>query len=220
MDDESRAPTPQDAALPPRWGFRRGTRNAGMALAALLWLACLALGGRRSGLDHALYAAFFAGDNAALARDAAFLTEFGRWFVVTPAALAAALLLYYKRRMRAALLLIVVFGGRLLVELQKVIVDRPRPGASPYLEALHSASFPSSHAANATITYVAIAFLLPVRQRNRAIAVGIALALALQVGWSRVALGAHWPTDVIGGWAFGLLWVGICMRLASERREA
>jgi undecaprenyl-diphosphatase len=80
-------------------------------------------------------------------------------------------------------------------------------------------SFPSGHAANATITYMAIALLVPVKQRNRAISVGLGLALALQAGWSRVALGVHWPSDVIGGWAFGLFWVALCMRLASARPE-
>jgi undecaprenyl-diphosphatase len=80
-------------------------------------------------------------------------------------------------------------------------------------------SFPSGHSANAMITYMAIAILVPVKQRNRAISVGLGLALALQAGWSRVALGVHWPSDVIGGLAFGLLWIAICMRLASVRPE-
>src|SRR3546814_9946479 len=132
----------------------------------------------------------------------------------------AAVYLAFTRRSRAALLLFTVFGGRLLVELMKVIVDRDRPGVDQHLEAVHSVSFPSGHAANAMITYVAIALLVPVRQRNRAIAVGLGFAAALQVGWSRVALGVHWPSDVIGGWAFGLLWVMVCMRLASARPDA
>jgi len=211
---------PDEAAAPPRWGYRRAARRAGMALAAALWLAALILGGSESGFDKALFSALFAGDDGVLARNAALITHLGRWLVLTPLAVAVALFLVFKRRMRAALLLIIVFGGRMLVELQKMVVDRDRPGASPWLEAQQSASFPSGHAANATITLVAIAMLLPLRQSHRALAVGIALALALQVGWSRVALGAHWPSDVIGGWAFGLLWVGICMRLASDRPEA
>src|SRR3546814_5904914 len=85
----------------------------------------------------------------------------------------AAVYLAFTRRSRAALLLFTVFGGRLLVELMKVIVDRDRPGVDQHLEAVHSVSFPSGHAANAMITYVAIALLVPVRQRNRAIAVGL-----------------------------------------------
>ena len=85
---------------------------------------------------------------------------------------------------------------------------------------MRSLSFPSGHSANAMITYLAIALLVPVKQRNRAISVGLGLALALQAGWSRVALGVHWPSDVAGGWAFGLFWIAVCMRLASARRDA
>lgn len=179
----------------------------------------LILGGAGSGFDESLAASLFAGDGTLLSRNARMLTILGSWKVLVPLSIAAAILLAYRRRIRAALLLIMVFGGRLLVELQKVLIDRPRPGASPYLEADHSWSFPSGHSANAMITYLAIALLLPVGQRNRAIAVGIGLAIALQSGWSRLALGVHWPSDVVGGWAFGLFWIAICMRLASYRPE-
>ena len=186
--------------------------------AASMWLAVLVFGGvgwrYDLGVSRALYA-----EDGALARNALLLTRFGGWAVLTALTIAIAVMLAYTRRVRAALLLFTVFGGRLLVELQKVLVDRDRPGVSPHLEAVHSMSFPSGHAANAMITYLAIALLLPVGQRNRAIAVGIALVAALLVGWSRVALGVHWPSDVIGGWAFGILWIAICMRLASARPE-
>jgi undecaprenyl-diphosphatase len=178
------------------------------------------LGGDRFPLDLMLHNALYAGNDPVLSRNALLLTRLGSAYALIPIALAAALYLYFKRRMRAALLLIIVFMGRLLVELQKVIVDRDRPGLSPHLEAAHSMSFPSGHATNAMITFLAIAILLPVRQRNRAIAVGIAIAVALQVGWSRVAIGVHWPSDVLGGWAFGLLWIAICLRLASARPDA
>jgi undecaprenyl-diphosphatase len=40
--------------------------------------------------------------------------------------------------------------------------------------------------------------------------------MAMMVGLSRVMLGVHWPSDVIGGWAFGLLWVLVTLRLAER----
>ena len=185
-----------------------------------IWLACLLLGGAGSPFDESLLSSLYAGGNDILARNAILISWLGRGVVLITLTAAAALFLYFRRRMRAALLLIVVFGGRLLVELQKIIIGRDRPGVDEHLEAVYSLSFPSGHAANAMITYLAIALLVPVKQRNRAISVGLGLALALQSGWSRVALGVHWPTDVIGGWAFGLLWVVLCMRLASARPDA
>lgn len=191
-----------------------------VALLFLTWLAALVLGGRDWPSDLALYRWLYVRADSPLARDAIAFTEIGWGVVLVILTLAAAAYLVVRRKRRAALLLIMVFTGRFLIELQKVIIDRPRPGVSPHLVAVNSYSFPSSHAANSMITFLAIALLLPVRQRNRAIAVGIGLAFALQVGLSRVMLGVHWPSDVIGGWAFGLLWVMICMRLASVRPDA
>lgn len=175
----------------------------GIAITGSLWLAMLLLGGLGWERDESLRLLLYAGDNRVLARNADVLTTFGSWRILVPVTIVAAIYLAFTRRIRAALLLFTVFGGRLLVELMKVIVDRDRPGIDQHLEAVHSMSFPSGHSANAMITYVAIALLVPVRQRNRAIAVGLGFAAALQVGWSRVALGVHWPSDVIGGWALG-----------------
>lgn len=188
-------------------------------VAGAIWLACLLLGGPGSAYDEPLRHSLYARDDEVLARNAILISWLGRGVVLIPLGIAAAVYLYFRRRIRAALLLIIIFGGRLLVELQKMIIGRDRPGADEHLEAVYSLSFPSGHSANAMITFIAIALLVPVRQRNRAISVGLGLALALQAGWSRVALGVHWPSDVLGGWAFGLFWIAICMRLASARPE-
>jgi undecaprenyl-diphosphatase len=190
-----------------------------LILSGAVWLAAMFLGGAGFELDESYRNALYAGKYATLGRNALLFSYLGRGTVLIPITLLAGLFLYFRRRIRAALLLIIVFGGRLLVELQKMIVDRDRPGIDEHLEAVSSMSFPSGHSANAMITFMAIALLVPVKQRNRAISVGLGLALALQAGWSRVALGVHWPSDVIGGWAFGLFWIAICMRLASARPE-
>ncbi|MDP9413255.1 MAG: phosphatase PAP2 family protein [Pseudomonadota bacterium] len=190
-----------------------------MILASLVWLLSLLHGGAGSGWDEELRRSLYADGNPALRPQAALLTLLGDAILLSVLTVAAAIYLYSRRKIRAGLLLLIVFGGRLLVELQKIIVNRDRPGLDEHLEAVYSMSFPSGHSANAMITYMAIALLVPVKQRNRTISVGLGLALALQAGWSRVALGVHWPSDVIGGWAFGLLWLAVCMRLASARGE-
>jgi undecaprenyl-diphosphatase len=191
-----------------------------VAAAGAIWLAMMLAGGRGSGWDLVLHEWLYAGDNVTLARNSSWFTQLGSGLVLTILALLAMAILIVRRRMRAAVLLIMVFGGRFLVELQKLIISRPRVDVSPHLEMVTSPAFPSGHAANSMITFLAIGLLLPVRQRYRAIAVGIGLALSLQVGASRVILGVHWPSDVIGGWAFGITWVMICMYLASARPEA
>ena len=66
------------------------------------------------------------------------------------------------------------------------------------------------------IVYLAMALALTAGTRwHRAAAAG-AVLLSLLVGVSRVMLGVHWPSDVIGGWAFGMLWVLLTLRLAGR----
>ena len=98
-----------------------------------------------------------------------------------------------------------VLGGRLVVELLKLAVDRPRPSFDPQPVAVSSLSFPSAHAANSMITFLTVALLIiPVRYRGMAVTAAISLSAA--VGLTRPYLGVHWPSDVIGGWAFGTAW--------------
>jgi undecaprenyl-diphosphatase len=189
-------------------------------LAALaVWLVMLIFGGEGVPLDAALRSRLYLGASPEMAHAAIILTQFGGWMIVTAAAAAAAVGLAMRRPRRAAVLLIMVSVGRLLVEIQKVVVHRARPGITDHLVVVHSASFPSSHAANSMITYLALALLVPTGSRRRAFAVVVAVLLSLAIGVSRIALGVHWPSDVIGGWSFGLFWILACMRLASARPE-
>ncbi len=61
-----------------------------------------------------------------------------------------------------------------------------------------------------------LALALTANTRWRRPAAGIAVLLSLLIGTSRVMLGVHWPSDVIGGWAFGMLWVLLTLRPAER----
>ena len=69
--------------------------------------------------------------------------------------------------------------------------------------------------ATRVLTFLAV-FLIRDEARRRW-AVGAAILLSLPIGTSRVLLGVHWPSDVAGGWAFGLLWVLAVVHWARPR---
>ena len=172
-------------------------------LALTFFLSALA-GGPVNRLETALMEqmAMVRANSPQLTRLALVLTEFGSAPITLSIAGAGSLwLLLHRAPGRALLLAGSVVTERLLVDGLKEWIGRPRP----HLEILpHTMAFPSGHSANSMTAFVATALLAcPPRHRRVAIAAGLALTLA--VGLTRIFLGVHWPSDVIGGWAFGLL---------------
>ncbi|MGZ8361006.1 MAG: phosphatase PAP2 family protein [Allosphingosinicella sp.] len=183
---------------------------------ALAWAVMLLFGAME--FDRGLLLFFYAGERPTLAALAGWVTELGGWRVLTAASAIGFAVLLYRRAWRdAALLAGITLSGRLLVELQKDWTARVRPDAVGHLAPVESLAFPSGHAANATLVWLCLALLLPRTARAREVAAWIAVWVALAVGFSRLMLGVHWPSDVIGGWAFGLLWALLILRLAGNR---
>ena len=181
-----------------------------IALLALIAVAALLLGGPQSPVDPALLAAF--GD-ARLVPAARLLTHLGDAVTVLAASVvAAAWLLARGHRRRAILLLVILASQRLLVEAMKAGFDRARPDVEGRQVAVHSMAFPSGHSANAMAVWLAIA-LLATSPRLRLPAVALALTIAVVTGLCRLVLGVHWPSDVVGGWAFGAAWTLLLVRL-------
>jgi undecaprenyl-diphosphatase len=183
-----------------------------IAALAALWLAMLLLGGPQSPLDRALLAALRA---PSLRTPALLLTRFGNFYVLVPLALVAAAWLAIAGRRRPALIfLAAIASGRILVEAQKAWVAQPRPDPALRLGDATGASFPSAHAANVTVTCLALA-LVAAGPKYRPAAVAAALLLAFAVGMTRLLLAVHWPSDVIAGWAFGAAWTLSLFRLGG-----
>jgi undecaprenyl-diphosphatase len=138
------------------------------------------------------------------------LTFFGTpaWFyVIVP---VAALLVWRRGRARLAVFLVVTtLSGGLLDTLVKIAVNRPRPSLVDPVATAHGKSFPSGHAMSSTIGYGALllVFLPVIAPRVRPfVLAGFALLVAA-IGFSRLALGVHYVTDVVGGYVLGLAWL-------------
>lgn len=186
---------------------------AGLVLA---WAVMLLFGGME--LDRGLLILVYAGSRPEIAAAAGWVTILGGAPVLLAATGFGAGFLLYRRDWRAALqLAAVTLSGRLMIALQKDWTARLRPDAHEHLVPAQSFAFPSGHAANATMVWLCLALLLPLGPRARAAAVWAAVWTCLLVGISRVALGVHWPSDVIAGWAFGLAWALLLLRLSGHR---
>jgi undecaprenyl-diphosphatase len=181
---------------------------------AALWLIMLVSGG--GAVDRHLLLAVYASEWPWLALLAVGFTKLGDASSLLIMTLAAALYLLWRRRFDAALLLLAItLTGRVMVIMQKIWFARLRPEENLRLVEVSYLSFPSGHAANSTMVFLSIALFVLGGRRWTII---LACALALLVGLSRPMLGVHWPSDVVGGWAFGALWVLVGLGIARHFR--
>ena len=172
-------------------------------------------------LDQRIYQALYAGHRPALLVIARTFTALGEPTVLIAASAACAIWLSIVGRARLGLvLLLVALIGRGLSEVQKLWIDRPRPILDPHLVTVKTSSFPSGHATSSMIFYLALALALAANTRWSRWAAASAILLSLLIGTSRVMLGVHWPSDVIGGWAFGMLWVLLTLRPVARLLRA
>jgi undecaprenyl-diphosphatase len=196
-------------------GRRQWLHIAAIVILAAVWLTML-LGGTGP-VDRAIYEDLYAGHRPLLLDTARVFTALGEPTVLIAACVACALWLWSTGRGRLGLvLLLIALVGRGLSEAQKYSIARARPDLELHLVAVKTSSFPSGHATSSMIFYLALALALAAQTRWYRAAVAGAILLSLLIGTSRVMLGVHWPSDVIAGWAFGMLWVLLALRPAER----
>ena len=196
-----------------------------LALACLLFIfgmvAQTVVEGKSSAFDRTIILAFRDHGNppapigpAWIQEAARDLTSLGSIIVLVIITFGFAGYLFLARKQAAAwLMLIAVFGGIALSDLLKFAFARPRPDFVSPAARVFTASFPSGHATLSAITYLTIAALLAQSQPSPRIGVYfivMAALLTILIGASRIYLGVHYPTDVLGGWCVGAAWALGC----------
>ena len=167
-------------------------------------------------LDQAASLWFATHRHALLTRAMLLVSELHRTAQVLAAAAMLALGLLWRGQRRSALALLVVPTGMLLNAALKESFRRLRPGIEDPLVQLASYSFPSGHAVASTVFYGMACALVFAHVRSRAwrtLAASVAVAMVLVVTFSRVYLGAHYPSDVVAGVAVGTICVVLFLRL-------
>jgi len=129
--------------------------------------------------------------------------------------IAACGYLWLKNKNQLALFIAVsVGGGSLANTLLKGFIGRPRPDVVAHGTSAALSSFPSGHAMMSAVVFLTLGALLAFSADERRVKIYIlswSVLLTVLVGFSRVYLGVHWPTDVIAGWIAGAIWATLCL---------
>jgi undecaprenyl-diphosphatase len=204
-----------------------GLVASGLALALFVWLGLLIRSGEPTPFDLAGRAGLRALEHPTLSAIMWGASVYGAPVRLSPLGLLAAAVFLYRGWRRGALLVVTtIVGAWALDTALKLLFARDRPLAFfDYYPAPESYSFPSGHALFSVCFFGGLAVLLTHRLNSRAVQTAVwvaALVLVLLIGASRVYLGVHYPTDVVGGYAMGLTWVTAVAfgdRLAEHRRR-
>lgn len=114
---------------------------------------------------------------------------------------------------------LVILFGWFAMEGLKLIYHRERPTVVPHMMTESSLSLPSGHAMMSTVVFFTLAFVYAQRTSHRGVKVfafTVACLLVVLIGYTRVYLGVHHPSDVLAGWLLGLLWVQLAFILRSH----
>lgn len=141
-------------------------------------------------------------------------------FLVPANLLLIGLLLFRKEKAMALTVFIVAISSLLLKLGLKELFQRPRP-ADPLVDGITNYSFPSGHALMSIAFYGLLIWMAGQYIKNRSLRNGLIIFLVLLIGligFSRIYLRVHYPSDVIAGYCIGILWLWCCLRVTSRIR--
>lgn len=228
-----RAHPPESPTLEPGSGpligaaLGLGLLAAAVALALFVWLGYQVRVGGATAFDLTVRADLRSLETARLSTLMWAASVYAAPVRLLPLGVVAAAVFLLRGWRRGGLLVLVTLVGAALLDVGlKACFARARPEAFfDYYPSPTSFSFPSGHALVATCFFGGIAVLLSHRLEGRLAQVLVwlvAIAVIFLIGVSRIYLGVHYPTDVIGGFAVGVVWVtavALGDRLAEHRRR-
>ena len=136
-----------------------------------------------------------------------FVTYLGNWQTIVGLGIVALVVLWLlKKKREAGFLAVALVSGEIIKELLKLIFHRARPDATFALISETGYSFPSGHAFMSVIFYGMICYFIYQMCKNKSQKIILLITTAILVfliGYSRVYLGVHWASDVLGGWLIG-----------------
>ncbi|MDJ0463739.1 phosphatase PAP2 family protein [Streptomyces sp. H27-C3] len=134
------------------------------------------------------------------------------WMMRALLAVAVGWLLWQGERLPALWAVATSVAGTLLQQGLKAAVGRERPQWPDPVDSAHFAAWPSGHAMTATVTFGLLVWLLALCGADsllRAVVLVVGVVSVAGVGLTRMYLGVHWPTDVLGGWLLGVALVAL-----------
>ena len=148
------------------------------------------------------------------------ITRIGDPRTVVPLTISIFCFLWWKRyRLEAKFFALNAAGGAILSTILKLVFSRPRPELWPQLISENTFSYPSGHALGSMILYGFLAHLLATLYPHYAKPCYWIMAILIAaIGFSRLYLGVHWPTDILAGYGIGFLWITVCILLMQLQK--
>jgi undecaprenyl-diphosphatase len=184
-----------------------------LALILFVWLAHEVTSGDAMRLDTPIRNAVHARSSPPLTAMMRGVSLIGSEVVLVPLGVILVWRLVAAKRRRAAVVFgVAALGAEALDQIMKLLFDRPRPEPFFGLASPITHSFPSGHAMVSCCFFGVLAMILAAREPSRARRISIFAAAAILValmGFSRVYLGFHYPTDVLAGYAAAVVWLAV-----------